>query len=112
MVAVALVTGCSRVAVGPAAGVAMRDGAGVGRVSGRDGGQAVVLAAWLGLLVAIILLLGSWLRLGGMAEFLSSPVMLGFMNGAAVVIIISQIGKLCGITLEQDESLPRVLEWA
>src|SRR5262249_4555162 len=38
--------------------------------------------------------------------------MLGFMNGAALVIIISQIGKLCGISLRQDNSLLRVLEWS
>jgi SulP family sulfate permease len=37
--------------------------------------------------------------------------MLGFMNGAAVVIIGSQLGKLCNIPLEQDNTLLRVYEW-
>jgi SulP family sulfate permease len=35
----------------------------------------------------------------------------GFMNGAAVVIIGSQIGKLCNIRLEQDNTLLRLHEW-
>src|SRR5262249_23459491 len=74
-------------------------------------GHLVVLSTWLALLVAVILLLAGWLKLGGIAEFLSNPVMLGFMNGAAVVIIISQIGKLCGISLHQDASLLKVVEW-
>src|SRR6516162_6335271 len=87
-------------------------GAAVGPLSGGDPGQAVVLSTWLALLVAIILIVAGCLRLGGVAEFLSSPVMIGFMNGAAVVIIVSQLGKLCGIALHQDNSLQRIFEWA
>jgi hypothetical protein len=45
------------------------------------------------------------LRLGIAADFLSNPAMLGFMNGAALVIIGSQIGKLCGIKLTEDNTL-------
>src|SRR5262245_6295829 len=105
MVAYAFLTSSRHVVVGPDAAVAILVGAAVGPLSNGDPGQAVVLSAWLALLVAAILLVAGWLKLGGIAEFLSSPVMLGFMNGAAVVIIISQIGKLCGITLVEDESL-------
>src|SRR5262249_15611857 len=93
------------------AAVSILVGAAVGPLAAADAGQAVVLSTWLALLVAGILLLAGWLKLGGIAEFLSSPVMLGFMNGAAVVIIVSQIGKLCGISLEQDNTLLRAFEW-
>ena len=111
MVTFAFLTSSRQVIVGPDAAVAILVGAAVGPLSNGDSGQAVVLSTWLALLVAGILLLAGWLKLGGIAEFLSSPVMLGFMNGAAVVIIISQIGKLCGISLEHDNSLQRLLEW-
>src|SRR5262245_20458819 len=111
MVIFALLTSSRHVIVGPDAAVAILVGAAVGPLSNDDAGQVVVLSTWLALLVAVILLLAGWLRLGGIAEFLSTPVMLGFMNGAAVVIIISQIGKLCGIALHEDNSLQRVLEW-
>src|SRR5262249_42750342 len=112
MVAFAILTSSRHVIVGPDAAVAILVGAAVGPLSNGDAGQAVVLSTWLALLVAVILLLAGLLRLGGIAEFLSSPVMLGFMNGAALVIIISQIGKLCGISLHQDNSLHKVLEWS
>src|SRR6516162_9847558 len=112
MVAFAFLTSSRHVITGPDAAVAILVGAAVGPLSNGDAGQAVVLSSWLSLLVAVILLLAGSLKLGGIAEFLSSPVMLGFMNGAAVVIIISQIGKLCGITLQEDNSLLRVLEWS
>jgi SulP family sulfate permease len=111
MVAFAFLTSSRHVIVGPDAAVAILVGAAVGPLSGGDVGQAVVLSTWLSLLVAAILLLAGWLKLGGIAEFLSSPVMLGFMNGAALVIIISQIGKLCGFSLHQDNSLLRAIEW-
>lgn len=111
MVVFALLTSSRHVIVGPDAAVAILVGAAVGPLSNADAGQAVVLSTWLALLVAGILLLAGWLKLGGIAEFLSSPVMLGFMNGAALVIIISQIGKLCAISLDQDNSLLKLLEW-
>jgi sulfate permease, SulP family len=111
MVVFALLTSSRHVIVGPDAAVAILVGAAVGPLSNGDVGQTVVLSTWLSLLVAVILLLAGRLKLGGIAEFLSSPVMLGFMNGAAVVIIISQIGKLSGIALEHDNSLQRLFEW-
>src|SRR6516162_8500708 len=111
MVSFAFLTSSRHVITGPDAAVAILVGAAVGPLSNGDAGQVVVLSTWLTLLVAIILLVAGWLKLGGIADFLSNPVMLGFMNGAAVVIIISQIGKLCGISLHEDDSVQRILEW-
>src|SRR6516162_7706410 len=111
MIVFALFTSSRHVIVGPDAAIAILVGAAVGPLSGGNPGQAVVLSTWLALLAAIILLLAGWLKLGAVAEFLSSPVMLGFMNGAAVVIIGSQIGKLCGIPLVEENTLLRTYEW-
>jgi SulP family sulfate permease len=111
MVAFALFTSSRHVIVGPDAAIAIMVGAAVGPLSGGDPRQAVALSAWLALLVAGLLLLAAWLRLGAAADFLSSPVMLGFMNGAAVVIIGSQLGKLCNIPLVEENTLLRTYEW-
>jgi SulP family sulfate permease len=112
MVVFALFTSSRHVIVGPDAAVAIMVGAAVGPLGEADPGQVIVLSTWLALLVGLVLLTAAWLRLGAVAELLSSPVMLGFMNGAAVVIIGSQIGKMCGISLNRDETLERLLEWA
>lgn len=112
MIVFALFTSSRHVIVGPDAAFAILGGASVGPLSAGDPGQAVVLSTWLALLAAFILLLAGWLKLGKVMEFLSSPMMLGFMNGAAVVIIASQLGKLCGIRLEEENTLQRLLEWA
>jgi SulP family sulfate permease len=112
MVTFALFTSSRHVIVGPDAAVAIMVGAAIGPLSGGDPAKAVAVSSWLAMLTAIILLLAAWLRLGSAADFLSSPVMLGFMNGAAVVIIGSQLGKLCNIPLEEDNTLLRFYEWA
>jgi len=111
MIVFALFTSSRHVIVGPDAAIALLVGTAIGPLAGSDPGKAVTLAALLALLTAAVLLLMAWLRLGIAADFLSSPAMLGFMNGAAVVIVGSQIGKFCGIRLEQDNTLLRLWEW-
>jgi SulP family sulfate permease len=111
MVAYALFTSSRHVVVGPDAAIALLVGAAIGPLAAGDAGQAVTLATVLAFLTAGVLFLMAKLRLGIAAEFLSSPAMLGFMNGAAAVIIGSQIGKLCGIKLEEDNTVVRLWEW-
>src|SRR5262245_46049563 len=111
MIAFALFSSSRHVIVGPDAAIAIMVGAAIGPLMDGDPGKAIALSAWLALLTAAILLLAAWLRLGAAADFLSSPVMLGFMNGAAVVIIASQLGKLCNIRLQEENTLLRLYEW-
>jgi SulP family sulfate permease len=112
MIVFALFTSSRHVIVGPDAAIALLVGAAIGPLVGTDAGKAATLAALLAFLTAAVLLLMAWLRLGMAADFLSSPAMLGFMNGAAIVIVGSQIGKFCGIRLEKDNTLLRLWEWA
>ena len=111
MVVFALFTSSRHVIVGPDAAIALLAGAIIGPLAAGDVGKAVTLATVLAFLTAGVLLLMARLRLGVAADFLSSPAMLGFMNGAAVVIIGSQIGKLCGIKLTEDNTLLGFWEW-
>ena len=111
MVVFAMFTSSRHVIVGPDAAIALLVGATIGPLALGDAGKAVTLATVLAFLTAGVLLLMARLRLGIAADFLSSPAMLGFMNGAAIVIIGSQIGKLCGINLSEDNTLLSFWEW-
>ena len=111
MVVFALFTTSRHVITGPDAAVALLVGAAVGPLANGDAGQALALSTWLALLAGLILWLAAYFRLGAAADFLAQPVMLGFLNGAAVVIIGSQIGKLCGIKLHEENTLLRFWEW-
>lgn len=55
--------------------------------------SAIVLAAEIGL----ILLMMAALRLGGLVNFISHPVLTGFTSGAALLIILSQLPHLLGL---------------
>jgi sulfate permease, SulP family len=111
MVVYALFASSRHVIVGPDAAIALLVGSAIGPFALGDPGKAVTLATVLAFLTAGVLLLMARLRLGIAADFLSSPALLGFMNGAAVVIIGSQIGKFCGISLTEDNTLLRFWEW-
>jgi MFS superfamily sulfate permease-like transporter len=62
-------------------------------------GYAVLLA----LMVGLFQLLMGMFRLGVLLNFLSHPVILGFVNAAAIIIATSQLGKIFGVSAEKGE---------
>ncbi|MEC7119651.1 MAG: sulfate permease [Pseudomonadota bacterium] len=65
-------------------------------------------AALLGLMTGLILVLAGWLRLGWLTQFMSRGVVSGFISGAALLIILSQLKHLFGIPLQGDR-LPNLV---
>ncbi|TAJ82427.1 SulP family inorganic anion transporter [Reyranella sp.] len=74
-----------------------------------DGGRLALLAAWLGVLVGLLCILGGVLRLGFVADFLSKPVIVGFMHGLALVIAIAQLPKVLGVKSEGETTLDQAV---
>ena len=62
-----------------------------------DPAQLLTAAATLTALVGVILLLAALLRLGFVANFISTPVLTGFKAGIGLVIVLDQVPKLLGI---------------
>jgi sulfate permease, SulP family len=75
-----------------------------------DPARYVALAAALALTMGTLLFLAGVLRLGFVADFFGKPVLLGFINGVALIVISSQLGKLLGITVDVAEFFPIVKE--
>jgi SulP family sulfate permease len=67
-----------------------------------DPAQLVTAVATLTALVGILLMLASLLRLGFVANFISSPVLTGFKTGIALVIVLDQLPKLLGIHITKQ----------
>jgi high affinity sulfate transporter 1 len=61
-----------------------------------DAARAVELASMLALMVAAILILAAVAKLGFIADLISKPTMIGYMNGLALTILIGQLPKLFG----------------
>ena len=97
--------------VGPDGAVALLAGVAILPITAGDPSKGLIAGAWLALFTGVILIVAARLRLGVVASFLSTPVLLGYLNGAALVIIVSQWGKLFGIDLEQGSFFLRLGEW-
>ena len=99
MVGYALFASSRLVVAGPDASITLLLAAAVGPLAAGDPARAATLSAMAALLVGGIMLLGALLRVGIVADFLARPVLVGFMAGASLVLISTQLGKLVGLDL-------------
>ena len=89
--------------VGTQLGLAVPDG---------DPGRLIAATATLGALVGVMLLLAAVLRLGFVANFISTPVLTGFKAGIGLVIVLDQVPKLLGIHITKQGFFRDVLSVA
>lgn len=66
-----------------------------------DPGKLITATATLALLVGVMLVLAAVLRLGFVANFISTPVLTGFKAGIGLVIVLDQVPKLLGIHIDK-----------
>lgn len=103
------VFGSSRVlAVGPVAVVSLMTAAAIAPHAAAGGAGYWAAAMTLALMSGLMLFLLGVLRLGFLANFLSHPVISGFISASAIVIAASQLKTLLGIQASGD-TLPHLL---
>ncbi|HKL70596.1 SulP family inorganic anion transporter [Salibaculum sp.] len=104
------VFGTSRaLAVGPVAVVSLMTAAAIGEVAQQGtAGYATAALTLAGLSGAMLLTLGV-LRLGFLANFLSHPVIAGFITASGILIATSQLSSVLGIDAS-GHTLPHLLE--
>jgi high affinity sulfate transporter 1 len=70
-----------------------------------DTSERIALAGLLAILVGALMLAGGLARFGFVTELLSMPVRLGYLMGIAVTVIVSQLPKLFGFSVESESFL-------
>jgi SulP family sulfate permease len=101
----ALLGSSRQLSVGPESTTALMTAAAVGAMTAGDPDRYAAAAAALALAVGAVCVLG-WLgRLGFVADLLSRPVLVGYLAGVAVLMVVSQLGKLTGMTVRGDTPL-------
>ena len=70
---------------------------------GVAGENFAAMAAAQAILSGLMLFLAAWLKLGFLANFLSKPILVGFVGGLAMEILLSQLAKMLGLKLESGE---------
>ena len=74
-----------------------------------DPARAVELASMLAILAGAITTIAGLARLGFVADLLSKPTQIGYMNGLALTIIVGQLPKLFGFSVEGDGLIPETV---
>lgn len=98
--------GTSRqMSVGPVAMDSLLVGVSVGAVAQSGTSEYLSAALLLAFMVGVIQLLFGLLRMGFLANLLSGPVVSGFTSAAALIIGLSQIKHLLGISVEESSNV-------
>ena len=74
-------------------------------LSGGDPLRAATLAAMMAIVSGTVCILAGIARLGFVTELLSKPIRYGYMNGIALTVLISQLPKLLGFSIESEGPL-------
>ena len=74
---------------------------------GADGdpAKAIALASMLALMVGVCMIVAGVCRLGFVADLFSKPTQIGYMNGLALTILVGQLPKLFGFSIDADSFL-------
>lgn len=110
MLAYALFSSSRQIIIGPESTTAILLATTVAPLAMGDSARYAVLAGALALFVGLICLLAGRFRLGFVSDFFSKPILTGYITGTSIVVIISQLGKMFGISLSSVEISDKFFE--
>jgi high affinity sulfate transporter 1 len=110
LVAYALFGSSRQLIVGPDAATCAMVAAAVAPLAAGDPQSYASLTIALTFVAGLFCIGASFLRLGALADFLSKPILVGYLAGIALTIVLGQIGKVTGLTIEAGGIVPRLLE--
>ncbi|MDZ7655873.1 MAG: SulP family inorganic anion transporter [Sulfurimicrobium sp.] len=93
----------AQLATGPVAVVSLLTASGLAPLAASGSDQFIALAILMALMVGIIQLALGVFKLGVVVNFLSHPVVAGFTNAAAIIIGLSQLNKIFGVSMGRSE---------
>ena len=110
LVAYALFGTSRQLIVGPDSATCALVAASIAPLAAGNADLYLSLSITLAFLTGLLCVAGSFLRLGALADFLSKPILVGFLNGVALSIMLGQLGKIFGFPIESGGIVPRLVE--
>jgi SulP family sulfate permease len=98
----ALFGSSSQLATGPVAVISLMTASALTPLALPGSDQFIALAILLALMVGVFQLALGVFKLGVIVHFISHPVIIGFTNAAAVIIALSQLSKLLGVSMSNS----------
>ncbi len=99
----AMIGSLPQLSTGPAALTALLTAASVAPLAAHGSEGFIANVVLLALIAGVFQILFGMMRLGVLLNFLSHPVLMGFINAAALIIGLSQLPTLLGIPVNQSE---------
>jgi len=97
--------------IGPDAATCALITAAVTPLAAGNQGTYESLSVTLAFLAGLFCIGAKFFKLGALADFLSKPILVGFLNGIALSIILGQIGKVFGYPISAGGIIPRLIEF-
>ena len=111
MLGYALFGSSQRLMIGPESTTALMVATAVASVAtGGDPARFALLVTLMALLVGVITLVAGLARFGFLADFVSKPILIGYITGVAIIMIVSQLGKLFGIPIQNENFILQIVE--
>ena len=102
--------GSRQVIVGPDIAICLLIVSAVRPLAEGDAGRTAALVGTVAVLSGLLLVLGAKARVGAVADFFSKPVLVGYMTGAALILVASQLDRFFGVELKHNDFFPRLAE--
>ncbi|MGL1932266.1 MAG: SulP family inorganic anion transporter [Desulfotalea sp.] len=96
--------------IGPDAATCLMLATSIAPLAAGDPDRYISLVMLMTLLTGVIYLLAGSLKLGFIANFFSMPILAGYLNAIALIIIVGQIQKLLGFSVESDNFFIQVYQ--
>ncbi|MBW8872822.1 MAG: sodium-independent anion transporter, partial [Leifsonia sp.] len=96
----ALTVSSRQVVASPDAAAAALVAASLGGLAVAGHSDYITLALAQALIVGGMFVLAAFFRLGFLADFLSKPILVGFVGGLALDILVSQVAKMLGVHID------------
>ncbi|MCB9778652.1 MAG: SulP family inorganic anion transporter [Alphaproteobacteria bacterium] len=99
------------VIAGPTNALSLLVGGAVATLVASTGASPIQVAVTLALMVGVFQLAAGLLRLGSLVDYISNPVVLGYITGAGVLIGVGQLPNLTNTPMERGHLLHRLADW-
>lgn len=109
-IAYALFGSSRQLSVGPEAAIATLTAGALAPLAAGGSARYAGLAALLAIIIAALYGLARLLRLGWLADYFSRPVLVGYIHGVAVILVIGQLEKLFGVSIDAADPVPQLVE--
>lgn len=99
-----------RLVIGPEGTVSLLVASALAPLAATGSAEYTMLAAALAILVGVVYFAARLVRLGWIADYFSQAVLVGYITGVAVVLILGQLGKLVGVSSNEDGAIRETLD--